>query len=383
LRNAAKGATTAWAGLYNRIALDLSGGLDSAILLGLLRQGAAHPGVVGVNYTTAHPESDERAFARDAARRHGIDLIEREMLASDDRRAPAPSRRLLRPAARILTTLYDDVATEVLTNLRAEAYFTGTGGDHLFYDHVPICAACDYRRIRGFDAGLIDVSLQLASLSKNTVWHVLGAVVGDIGKTRPDLTQLLGRDNPLLTASARESVDVARFAHPWLAASIGVVPPAKLHQILLIAELQRHYARYGRAEVAEEGHPLFSQPVMEACLRIPSYWFGEDGMPRGLARRAFDDLLPPSIARRRSKGANTALWVEVIRGRLHGARERLLDGALVSRGLVDRGRLRIALDDLEVTGSKKLQSQLTECLAIEQWLQDAASRPPATSLASV
>ena len=60
LREAAERAVSAWAGLYDHIELDLSGGLDSAIVLGLLRQVAGHHGVVGVNYTTRHPESDER-----------------------------------------------------------------------------------------------------------------------------------------------------------------------------------------------------------------------------------------------------------------------------------------------------------------------------------
>lgn len=48
MRSAAERAVDHWATLYRSILLDLSGGLDSAIVLGLLRRHPRHPDVVGV-----------------------------------------------------------------------------------------------------------------------------------------------------------------------------------------------------------------------------------------------------------------------------------------------------------------------------------------------
>ena len=47
------------------------------------------------------------------------------------------------------------------------------------------------------------------------------------------------------------------------------------------------YDPLGQGNEAERISPLFSQPLMELCLRIPTYVLTEGGWDRAVARRAF------------------------------------------------------------------------------------------------
>jgi asparagine synthase (glutamine-hydrolysing) len=366
MRRAAEMSVSAWAALYDRLALDLSGGLDSAIVLGLLRRHAGHRRMVGVNWVTSHAEGDERGFARDAAKFHGIDLLEVDVprLGMDD--ITPFAGRLLRPSNRIMPLGYDQLSEGVRARLDAQAFFTGTGGDHLFYDHLGAEAAADCLRRQGPIPAFFGAAYRLAQLSGDTVWHVLGRAVS-ANLYSPSAEARLERGNPFLTREGQARVDFTRFAHPWLT-DAAHMPPAKLQQILNISELQRHYWRYGRADVTDEVHPLFSQPLLEVCLRTPSEWFAADGLQRGLARRAFADLLPESIRTRRTKGANTSHWSTLLADNLPVVRDTLLEGRLVAEGLLDRGAVAAALQPLPLAAGRELMP-IVRCLTTELWLQ--------------
>ncbi|MDB5076656.1 MAG: hypothetical protein JWO42_2835 [Chloroflexi bacterium] len=373
MRRAAETSVSAWAALYDRLALDLSGGLDSAIVLGLLRRHAGHGGVVGVNWVTSQVEGDERAFARDVAKLHGIELIEVDVprLGLDD--ITPFAGRLLRPSNRIMPLGYDQLAEGLRVRLGAQAYFSGTGGDHLFYDHLGAEAAADCLRRQGPTPRFFEAAYRLAQLSGETFWHVLAmSVRANLHSPRADAR--LERGNSLLTPEGQTGVDFTRFAHPWLTEAAHM-PPAKLLQILNISELQRHYWRYGRADVADEVHPLFSQPLLEVCLQTPSDWFAADGLQRGLARRAFADLLPESIRTRRTKGANTSHWMSLLADSLPTVRETLMEGRLVAEGLLDRARMAAALQPLPLAAGRELMS-IVRCLTTELWVRatEAAER---------
>lgn len=381
IRASAELAVSSWAPLYGRVALDLSGGLDSTILLGLLRAHAPETEVVGINYITPHPESDERSFAREAAAFHNVPLFEVEM-ASDFQGEELPfAGRLLRPAARLFTSLYDDITSRKYREVGAEAFLTGTGGDHLFYDHLPIGAASDFRRDHGL-VGLMEQMVRSAQLSKTTVWKALREVWTDYAGPRPSIAAALHKERPFISAATRADVQWDRFAHPWLRDGFLELGPAKRAQILMLDELQRHYTRLGRADVAEELHPFVSQPLIEATLRTPTYWFARNGLQRGLARQIFADLLPPSIRDRRSKSSNTSLWLEVLGRDLKRYRGLLLEGELTRRGLVDRAALERTLREMEVVGVRRMHISIISCLATEVWIQQQREvLPPYRSVA--
>lgn len=368
IRSAGEIAVAAYGGLYRRIALDLSGGLDSSIVLGLMKGPAGHADIVGVNYVTPHPEGDERAFARDAAQRHGARLIERELRLERFRSVPGNAERLLRPSSRMMPMGYDELHGELLREIGADAFFTGSGGDHLFAASLGAEAGADHLALLG-PAGFMRRAHEIANLSQDTIWNVMGRSAALLTR-RP--APAATADVSCLTPLAVRSVDPGRFSHPWVIQPKRT-PPGKLQQIASITELYRHYWRYGRADVAEEGHPLFSQPLMEACLRTPTYFFCADGQQRGLARRAFGDLLPDSIRERRSKGANTSHWVRTIAADLQTVRELLLEGALSRTGWIDTPALEKTLTPNGLLANRRLGSLVT-CLTTELWIQGMSER---------
>ncbi len=371
IRGAAEVSAATWSRVYKTIALDLSGGLDSSIVLGLLRACAQHQRVVGVNYVTAHAEGDERAYARDAAHRHSVDLLERQLRFEALGEADLFAGRALRPTSRMMPLGFDPLHSEILRELEADGYFTGSGGDHLFFDGLTGGCAVDYLYGGGTWRGFLAVAHQLANLSKDTIWNVIGeALPTPRGHNR--IAPILHRDTSFLCHTEMTFATLERFIHPWLRDVPATTAPGKLHQIHNLAELYRHYWRYGRADVAEEIHPLISQPLMEACLRTPTYWFGVGGVQRGLARRAFSDLLPASVLYRRGKSANTSHWVEAFVGNLPKVRRLLLDGVLAARGLVDRPRLEAALNPLALSAARQ-RACLVTCLTTEMWLQAMTS----------
>ncbi|MDP3749277.1 MAG: asparagine synthase-related protein [Phenylobacterium sp.] len=367
IRQAAESAVTEWAARYGTIALDLSGGLDSSIVLGLLKRCAKHPNVVGANWVIAHAEGDERAFARAAAELHGVRLIEAEISPENLRFGAPVAHRLMRPSIRSMPLGYDERGAQIAKEIGADAYFTGTAGDHIFYDYLQVNAGSDYLHDRAPLGGAIGTAHQLAQVSKNTIWSVCGAALSDyVGGPKP-LHQMFKNRNPFAAHEMSEA-ELNRFIHPWAHDGLHHTPPAKLQQVLNISELQRHYWRYGRADVSEEVHPLFSQPLVEACLRTPAYWFCAGGIQRGLARRIFSDLLPASIRTRRTKGANTSHWVRVMTQNLPHVRELMLEGHLASRGLLNRARMEEELTPLAMAAAKA-QGPLAVCLTTEIWIQ--------------
>lgn len=372
MRRSAEISVEAWGRQYERITLDLSGGLDSAIVLGLLRRHAHHQNVLAINRVTPGREGDERFYAREAAEMHGVRLIEQEPESTDLDFSTSYSRKLMRPRNRILPLGYDQAGADIARRYNSEAFFTGTGGDHLFYDNLKAEAACDYLSHRKSIKGYLDTAVYLAQLSKSTVWEVNHVVASYYLGKRSTIDGRSQWKNAFLTPAATEGVDFDRYAHPWAIAAMKHSPPAKLTQIFNILELQRHYHRFGRADVAEETHVLFSQPLLEACLRIPAHWFGVGGVQRGLARRAFSDLLPACIRERRSKGAIGPYFADFLRKRLPKIRELLLEGRLASKGLVDRQIMEEALTPFAMTTTRDL-AVINVCLTAELWVRQAES----------
>ncbi len=376
MRLAAERAVGNWANLYRSILLDLSGGLDSAIILGLLRRHARHPDVVGVNYVIKHAEGDEREYAKDAAELHTISVVERDPAEGLNQPSPNFALRLLRPAIRTVPLGYDSVCISAQKTLKRDTFFSGTGGDHVFYDHLSTTASVDYYRARGF-RGLLKEMHLLAQISRSTIWSAVGAMYAEIRSNDGDAVQALMRKgaryfkkNPFLTEDGFNALDYDRFVHPVVLELAQSATPSRLVQIINLIELQKHYWRYGRADEADETHPLFSQPLLEASLQTPCDWFCAGGIQRGLARSAFSDLLPESILTRRFKSSNSSHWLTAVARQLPHFRSLLLDGALAKSGLLERIGLASATSADGLLQSANF-SEYLNTVSTAQWAEQA------------
>ena len=366
LRKTVRDCVSAWAACYDSILLRLSGGVDSSILLSCLDSPDLAARVTCLNYHAGDGEGDERGYARLAARRAGVPLVERACdpyfdLSSllDDALTPVPESH----AGRLSMALID---AEMATLHRAPALFTGGGGDQLFFELRCTWPAADYLRTCGIDRGLLSAIADAARLGRVSIWRAAWLALRDAWWPA-DPGQNPGWQLILVAPEVRASVcNSEDFTHPVLRQCAGL-PIGKLRQVHELLAPAGYYDPGMREAAPELVNPLLSQPAMELCLALPTYLLTRGGRGRALAREAFADDIPSQIAKRRTKGGMDEHVAAVLQLHLPFARKLLLDGQLVAKGLLDRRRLDASLSDqpsTRVAGA----GELHHCIAVEAWI---------------
>ena len=365
LRTVVRASTRAWASCYPRLLLRLSGGLDSSIVLSCLTGDEPRSEVLCVNYHSPGSNSDERVFARTAANAAGARLLEHRRSSTypldralEAARTPSPVIYLGR-----LDSTRNDAA--LARRLGIDVMWTGGGGDQLFFEWADWEPAADYRHVRGFDAGFPPAALDAARLSGLSIWRVMH----NTWRRSRGRTPIGGGPAKHLTLAVREAMldDAAcvAFEHPALREPLPPGKRAHVEQLLFPVD---YYDPYELDAAPEHVNPLLSQPAVELCLRTPTYTMIHGGHSRALTRRAFQHDLPESIVHRLSKGGLEDHLLAILQENISFARDLLLNGQLVSRGILDRSKLEVVLSNRPTT----LSSHTTEIhiyIAIEAWLQ--------------
>ena len=339
LRSAADATVEAWGGPHRRIALRLSGGFDSSVMLGLLRRNTEAEVICVTEYWEGAPEGDERSYARAVAAANGAELKELRFdpahvnyaLCLDAPLTAKPTLSLLSLGNRDLSGFYDDVGASLVTS--------GQGGDHLFQrSRTPWIAAdalCDGVR----PGTLMEIALDTARLTGQSVWDVFAAMVIGAARLKPPIrphSNVMGALTP-----AGDDAE-APADHAWLA-KLRWEAPAR---VLRIHQLLQALSYFDEGALPNGGrmHPLLlSQPIVETCLRIPPYVMTAGGKERALARAAFADIVSPDVARRVTKGETTRYFAAVLAANESWIRDVLCGGRLVQDGVVDADALERAL----------------------------------------
>ncbi|OZA73410.1 MAG: hypothetical protein B7X77_09940, partial [Caulobacter sp. 39-67-4] len=341
-----------------RILCEISGGLDSAIVAGTLAQ-IGRPPDAAINFYRDRAESDERVYAQAAADLAGTPL---EVV----RRAPfvltqaklANGAATARPGFNGIDPDYDRLLAQALKTAKADALFTGHGGDVVFYQLGAAQIAADLL------AGVPCAGSRLARLgdiarrTRRSVWSLAWEAL----HRRP------GQGSPALIRPATGFIRRAPGApHPWLT-NLGGIAPAKRLQIAGLVNNQSVFSASRRGQVARLAHPLLTQPVVELCLAIPAPILSAGEGDRSFARAAFADHLPPSILHRRSKGDVTVFFGRSVAASLSFLRPFLLEGRLAALGLIDRSRLEAALAPEALVWRDDYGAILTAA-QVEAWLR--------------
>lgn len=366
LERTGRACMAAWASRFQHIVHRLSGGLDSAIILGCLA--AIDPGkVTAVHYTTDHADGDERAHARRAATHAGVELLERPVCRpsiDDDAMAAMP------PTARPTSYHYGlssgPFESRLARELGADGFFTGHGGDEVLgATHHPL-AIIDYLRQRGPGRGLFRHAMDAALLSRTSLWSVLALALrhAALGQPCNARARLSVPRSHALAPRLRDSLRIEDVEHPSLAGAR--LPPAKLLHVFATQTPHIDATLAAPSDWLDQMHPLHSQPLIELCLRIPVYLLNIDGRNRGLARAAFTSVVAPDVLARDSKGSGDLHHEETARDHLATARRYLLDGLLVSHGLLDRPNLEQMFEG-ESAELSSLLPQLFHYLYTEHW----------------
>jgi asparagine synthase (glutamine-hydrolysing) len=130
-----------------------------------------------------------------------------------------------------------------------------------------------------------------------------------------------------------------------------------------------YYNSFHQGVYPERTLPLLSQPLVELCLRLPTYLLIESGRDRALARRAFERDLPAEIVRRQQKGRIDQHVRNILDLNLEFVRELLLEGELVKRGLLNRGALELYLTRNRSPADFQYSEILQEHACTEAWLR--------------
>ena len=373
LRQAVLGCVAAWSSCHEAILLRLSGGVDSAILLGCLRATEPTAQVTCLNYHSPGADSDERGYARLAAAKAGAALVERErdpglrldpVLAMS--RMPVPESYVGRLGS-------GRVDAEVAAAHGARAMFTGAGGDQVFFQLRCAWPAADYLKVRGFDRGFGRAALDAARLGRVSLWRSVRLALAD-RRHRNDPLAGAGQFATLACPEAFAGLDhLGRHLHPDLPGAADL-PIGKFQQVQALLHPGGYYDPLCQAVAPELVNPLLSQPLVELCLALPTWLLTHGGRGRALARRAFARELPREIATRQSKGGLEEHVAAILHRNLDLARELLLDGQLVRQGLLDRSKVEAALAG-RASAVHAYLGEIHECIAIEAWLRRIAEPP--------
>jgi len=369
MRQCVRDVVHAWASCHDHMLLSLSGGLDSSIVLACLKDAPSRPRISCFHYYPLGADLDERGFARAAAAKAGLELIERPRDSSFSLQPLLTIHRAPEPTNYGYFLEHSRLDAQLAAEHGATAVVIGYGGDQLFYQERAQWAPGDFLHRRGLRPGMLRVALDAAQMDQVSVWSVLREAASSyLVHHRWSVLQEAGRMRPLLVpAVIEEARRSAGFLHPLLRHPRGA-PSGKLWHAHQISQPFDFYDPFAREDDAERISPLFSQPVMELCLRIPTYVLTDGGWDRAVARRAFYDDLPPQIRNRRHKGGieeHLRLTLEHNRAFLQ---ELLLDGALVKEGVIDRGRVAEVLSG-RATRIAAGSGELLEYAGIEAWLR--------------
>jgi asparagine synthase (glutamine-hydrolysing) len=341
LRAATRMCVRRWGSCHTSVVLNLSG-LDSNIVLRCLRLDHDGPLTTCLNFYSDGPEEDEREIARAGSQAAGCELIEH-------RRQPHAVKleRLLelapnpKPTFSLYALQYAEVEAAVARTAGASAIFSGYGGDALFLQHGATLAAADYARTYPFGPELWRIAYDASRVDRVSVWRVLGTLFHRKRQAFWDIDP----ERTLVTAQVMELVrDVERFL-PASLLGVRELPEGKRRQLLSMSRLPAPELPLIVPGAVERIDPLMSQPLIEACLRIPTWLMITGGWDRAIVRRAFADELPRRIVRRRAKGGSTDTVRKIFAHQMPFIRELMLEGEMVRRGILDRRKLEACFQD--------------------------------------
>lgn len=343
-RAATERCVGAWANEHKIIVASLSGGLDSSILINLVRQcSTAH--VVGIHYVGIGRERLEAKFARLAAQRAGVELIEVQLdPAADDVRRILDGPMLARPKVQSLAVLIDDLCVRAAQRADAKCFMIGQGGDNLFLQRGGAKQLLtDYVRLNGLGRNLIGVSYDAAILGQTSIWAAFsdaakGISGADTWAPFAELEEDRWRRNTPISVDLLRTLPNDYTHHPWLLERVGLAPGKASHLKSIIA-LYNYYLDHLRGITHEVLYPFVSQPLIELALRTPIYLLCHGGLDRALERQAFSDVIPEEIRGRTSKGGASHYSLGVLRHNIDFYRSLILDGVIVKQGWFERSKL--------------------------------------------
>lgn len=341
----------AWGRTARRPLIEISGGLDSAIVAAGVA--AVAPDASLISFAPAPGDPDETFYARALADHLGLPLEIVRPQVDDVDLTRSIGRDLPRPNARAFVQAADLMSLRHAKAIGADAFFSGGGGDDVFCYLRTILPAIDRMQADGIRA-MLATCADIAAMNHATVWDALWKLGSRLVRGAPPRPA----NDPLAP----------------LATSDSSVPPGKNAHVEAVLSIHNYLEGHQRAAFAPIRSPLLSQPIVECCLSIPTWSWCANGQNRAIARQAFADRLPPLLLQRRSKGSFDGFCARLFDRRRKVIGEMLLDGHLARQGLIDREQVDRALHD--PFPSSETSGRLLALVDAESWVAGWIDRRP-------
>jgi asparagine synthase (glutamine-hydrolysing) len=374
---------------HERVLAQVSGGLDSSIVLGCLSEGALDLDVTCYTVYTRDSVSDERRWADHAIQKSGYRQIEIELDARKILYGEfEPLAPTVEPGCYYAQWQRGPLDRRLADAHGASAIFTGEGGDSTLCATTYSYAADHCMRRHGLGLRTLLTAMQVAARRDRTVWKVLakavarnylGAGNAEERSRRDSFNRLVSvavkREVLLEATNRRGSGTSVRGGDDNIWSRLQKVSEETRQRLGTLAFPPEFYdlTTSVRSAAPHAVAPLCAQPVMEICMRIPVDVHFDLGRSRGLARRAFADVVPAPILRRQWKDHPVRFFDEVLQNNLPFFREHLLSGALVREGILDRKAVEQALRSGPTRG-EAVSAEIFSHLDLELWIRDSARR---------
>jgi asparagine synthase (glutamine-hydrolysing) len=346
--------------------LELSGGLDSSIVAACLRGVQAR--VSCCTLVTEMPGGDERQYARQMT-----DYLDVELQVAHNTVENACFSYTLSPDEVFSNTgmLYhaNNKAIEAVANSQGVAsVFSGSGGDAIFCYLTNTAPVVDAFKECGLAAGIVAIQ-NLSVLTQSTLWKI----------GRLTLRRLMRgpippwRVNSLFISSSKAARPILN--HPWLDAPVDALPGdwEKIYGLIAMQSC-RSIPPWGDGRL--ERAPLVSQPVVEACLKVPSWMCIAGGQNRSAARAAFADVLPTRILNRQGKGDFINYCTAAYRKNKTQIRDLLLTGHLQSQNFLDVEALEQFFKKDTLPSEDLSFTRISDLCMVENWLRNQIDVAP-------
>nr|WP_303649483.1 asparagine synthase C-terminal domain-containing protein [Asticcacaulis machinosus] len=344
--------------------IELSGGLDSSIIAGCLA-GRGFP-MTALNLITPVPGADERVYARDVSVLSNIDTSYQELDLEAVEAIVEPETLHPLPGMEMLQAAVDRMSVTHFKPTRTDTLFTGAGGDSVLCYLSTAGSAADALLTFGPGSRFWTALHDLCSLYNITLWKGARLVLKKVF-AKPHLGWKAER-----RFLSDEATAVQPFDHPWLTRPPGV-PPGKAQHALESLSSKFFIEGMGRRYTAQVHLPLLCQPVVETCLRIPTWMWTDQGQNRAIARYAFADRLPDRVRLRRSKGNFVGYYGQVYERARDQLRPYLCEGELATAGLIDVAALNTYLNQPIAKRDREFQ-RVFELARMESWLRSTKRR---------
>lgn len=311
-----------WGQVYPQALLELSGGLDSSLIALCMPR---KPSISAINIVTETADGDERDYARLSAEAAGLQLVEAPVEPRADFRK-ARAGRFPRPSSHGYLQAVEARIAEVGRASGAKAFFSGKGGDNVLCGISTAGPGADALLTFGLSRATVAAIADLARVHGCTVWTAAWfSLKKAIRPLRSDAAQ---------TLFLRPGLEVPAPDHPWLQRVNGILPGKRDHvRTLLVAHA--FLDRYAHASAGPVIAPMLSQPMIELCLRIPTWMWIDGGQNRAVARQAFASRLAERVRQRTTKGGLDGFAAAVYRNARKDLLMFLSEGRLASAGLLD------------------------------------------------